>query len=71
MACTCHPKLCEISRAAVQGQPGKKVYKTPSQWEKAGHGGMVARWHTPVTLVMVRSLKQEGVLGKSEALSPK
>jgi hypothetical protein len=29
----------EIRRTKVQGQPGEKVLKTPSQPIKAGHGG--------------------------------
>jgi hypothetical protein len=28
--------LTEIRRIRVLGQPGKKVYETPSQWKKAG-----------------------------------
>jgi hypothetical protein len=39
----CHPKLHRRLRwrgLQFQVSLGKKVFKTPSQWEKAGHGGM-------------------------------
>jgi hypothetical protein len=29
----------EIGKIRVPDQPGQKVYETPSQWKKSGHGG--------------------------------
>jgi hypothetical protein len=56
VACTCdHNYVGGWDQEDCGYRPGKKVCVTPSKRKKVGHG-----WRTPVTPVMVGSLKQEG-----------